>query len=169
MVYGMVVALDRPKPLMRLYTGENVLACTNLNVFRAEHLFTYPILSQYMEGFLKLQRLRATEHERIEEYNKIFTWLNSVDLDNDEVNKLLGKLLRVASSKGLGTSIIVSSAKYLSTHNSPYYYDVDNGTTLYNVYNSMTQGITDSSDIFSKSEKSLVATELIFNAYENNT
>ena len=80
-------------------------------------------------------------------------------MNNDDVNRTLGYLLRNAVDVRLGTSPVVNAAKLMDDRKSVYYFD--NETNLYNVYNAVTQSVTDTKDIFYRPDKTIGLSKLL--------
>lgn len=158
-VMGLLVALDTGKPTMKTYSGQEVMACLNLSIFNASDLHSQDFLKSHQSLFDAAKRFYDNESRQIEQYAAVNYKLINTYLTQEEVNRALGTLLRKANRTGLGTSPIVNAAKLLEDSKSVYYQQGD--MQLGNFYNSITQGITDGKDIFSKPEKSLAVAEML--------
>ena len=160
-VFGLLVAMDQQKPIIKAYSGTNVSSCLNLCVFRAENLFAQDLMADLTNMWNNVQRFYRENEEKIELHASMNKQLHETHLTNNQVNVRLGSMLRNAKHAGLGTSPIVNAAELLSNKTSTYYFKQEDGTTLYNLFNSVTQGITDSKDLMSKPTKTLATAQLL--------
>lgn len=160
-VMGMLVAMDQQKPLVKIYSGMNARACLNLSIFNANNVFAGDLMSNLSNVWNKAQQYFETEEDKFIKHNEVLKKLTETTLNIKQVDHLLGNLLRRASRTTLGTTPIVGAANLLNDRKSIYYFDPKGETTLNNFYNSVTQGITNSKDIFSKPNKTLIAADLL--------
>jgi hypothetical protein len=79
-------------------------------------------------------------------------------------DQLLGRLINTATRKSnpIPTSAIINAAKLLQDRNSKYYWNQKKSLPIAQVYQAVTQGITDSPEIFSKPEKTLAVSKAIY-------
>jgi len=159
--FGLLVAMDQQNPLVKVYTGMNVSACTNLCIFNAEHVFQQNLMESLDNTFNAVKMYANNEQQKIDDYRKTHERLVNTVMNQEQLNERLGYLLRMANTTKLGTSPIVGAAKLLSDRKSVYFTDKE--STLYNLYNAVTQGITDSADLFYKTDKTLGLTRLLLN------
>jgi hypothetical protein len=160
-VSGLLVALTPQKPMIKVYAGLNASACLNLCIFNARDQFAQGFLEGQGLVWHQMRAYRASEAERIENYAKVHDKLVTTYLNTEEINKELGRMLRLASTSGLGSSPIIGAAKYLDDRKSQYYIHSGEQCQLYNLYNAITQSITDSKDLYSKPQKTLAAGKLL--------
>lgn len=158
-VFGMLVAMDQQHPQIKVYSGMNVVACTNLCIFQAEHLFVQNLNNPLNSVWNQLSNYVAMEDSKLENYARVHEQLINTYYNNEQLNNKLGYLLRNADKVKLGTSPIVGAVKLLSSNKSPYY--VENSCSAYNLYNAITQCITDSKDILYKPDKTYGLTKLL--------
>jgi hypothetical protein len=158
-VFGLIVAMDTA-PVVKTYSGLNAKACMNLMIFNASHSYSQNLLQSLKPVYEITSDFLISEEAKFEEYQKIHEYLER-DIDNREVNEILGNLLRKSYTTKLGSTPITQSAKLLSDRTSRYYFDPKIGTTAENVFQSITQSITDSKEFLWKPEKTLVAYELV--------
>ena len=160
-VFGLLVAMDQQKALIKSYSGTNATACLNLSIFNAENLFAQDLMGDLTNLWNQVQRFYRDNEQKIELHSNINKQLVETALTNNQVNVRLGAMLRNAKHAGLGTSPVVNAAELLSNKTSTYYFKEENGTTLHNLFNSITQGITDSKDLLSKPTKTLATAQLL--------
>lgn len=163
---GFVLGLDTQKPILKVYTGARVYACTNLSVFNSDSLFQCDPI-QNLDDAYKMVKQYKTEAE--EEWRRqLETWKNLQETvySGSQVNTKMGKMLELVISdgkfKGIGSTAIVQAARNLYDKNSIYRISEDK-TTAWNVLNAITQSITDSNDFLGAPTKSYIATKLILN------
>lgn len=159
-VIGMVYSLDTQKPTIKIYSGENAWACTNLSIFGARYIHSVELLQgthsiyekalEYVEGMAEQLRRFKIMYERMNE--KIYR--------GDEINTIVGYLLREGmKNKNLGTTPILSAVKDLEEPKSKYAIR-DNTTSQWNMYNAITQYVTDKVDIADKANKTVMISNL---------
>lgn len=157
-VSGMIVALDVNKPIVKVYTGFNAKACLNLCIFNASDTYSQDVLQDFANMWEVANKYYNREQEKLNELTKAHEQLHNVHLRTPEVNELLGRLLRQGRTV-IGTNPIVNASRLLDDNKSMYHYKDE--TTLYNVYQSITQGITDSKEIIAKPDKTVAVAKLL--------
>ena len=152
---GVVYALDGMKPIIKTYTGTIVSACTNMTIFNAEHVFSDNLLSGSNRPLEYLQEYLTGMEKTLDNYRKIKQNLISQVYSKEDVQETLGALLEYSiKNKSLGTTAVVSGAKALYDNSSKYFFEKE--TTAWNVYNSITQYITEKSDIIDTPSKTIL-------------
>lgn len=142
---GLVYDLTRKSPTIKTYAGHNVRACVNLMVFDATNVFEGDLLSggevqaeEHIQSYLT--DLPASEDEFVTQVDR----LKSTRLGEDELNQLLGYMLReVHSSSTFGAATLNYAVKLMDDSNSRYALDGDGSTTAWNVLQALTQFVTD--------------------------
>lgn len=161
---GMVSAFDTGKPIIKVYSGARVISCTNLCISGADNLFSADILTNLESSYNILKEYKTNAEREWEESLKI--WKNmqetiySGSQISDKIGSMLEKVIKSSQFKSLGTSPISSAAKLLWGNESPYKVK-DGETTGWNIYNSITQAITNSKEIITAPNKTVIATKLI--------
>jgi len=161
-VQGIIVAMDNTMPIIKLYSGMNAKACTNLSIWGADYVYTQNLLTD-LKPVWKTARKYFEEATHKYMDSNIAHSILSLEIDNNQVNRLLGDMLRKAQFNKLGTGPIVQAAKRLSDKNSSYYFNPKESTTLENVYQSITQSLTNSNEIITIPEKTLLVYDMIRN------
>lgn len=164
-IIGLVYALDLQRPLIKVYTGQEVNVCTNLTIFNAEEVFTQDLLGNYKEIYDKAQHYFERKEKQLEEYIRIYNDLVNTNLTNNELNELMGKLLFKSHKTKLGTTPIVKASQLLKDPSSIYYVKdgKDFSCTKWNVYNSITQTLG-KSDILEKPSKVVSLSRILLEA-----
>lgn len=157
-VSGMIVALDVNKPIVKVYTGFDALACLNLSIFNASDTYSQDVLQDFANMWEVTNKYYNREQEKLNELTKVHEEMHKRYLRTPEVNELLGRLLRQGRTT-IGTNPIVNASRLLDDNKSIYHYQDE--TTLYNVYQSITQGITDSKEIIAKPDKTVAVAKLL--------
>lgn len=155
---GMLVALDVNKPVVKIYTGFEATACLNLCIFNASDTYSQDVLQDFANMWKITNKYHDREQEKLNELTKAHEEMNNTYLRTPEVNEMLGRLLR-SGRLSIGTSPIVNASRLLDDNKSIYHYQ--NETTLYNIYQSVTQGITDSKEIIGKPDKTVAVAKLL--------
>lgn len=159
--YGLLVAMDQQNPVAKVYSGTEVSACTNLCIFNAEHTFTQNLMESLDNTWNAVKGFVSGEEAKIEEYRDTHLRLVANTLTQEDLNQKLGQLLRVSGSSKLGTTPIVKAAKLVSDRTSTYYAEKE--SNLYNLYNAITQSITDSKDLLYRPDKTMALTQMLLN------
>lgn len=160
-VYGLLVGMDLGKPLIKAYSGLNASSCLNLSIYKNTNLISQDLLTNLDSLYERVSKFYTEEEEKFKIHSEILNKLKNTILNDKQVDRLLGSLLKQGKSSGLGTSIIVNAADLLTDKRSIYYHNPSEDTTFYNFYNAITQGITDSNDILTKPNKTLITANLL--------
>jgi len=162
-VVGMVYALDLQKPVIKCYSGFNVRSCINLSIFNTDNMFQQELLGDY-EKVISMARKYFLEKEKdVIDFKDRFTKLQQEFLTEPQLNELLGKMLRESRKTRLGTTPILGAARLLDDSSTNYYVRPDGKFTCnkFNVYNAVTQILTDSNDIIDRPNKTIALTKLL--------
>lgn len=165
-VMGIVYALDIQKPVIKVYTGMNVSVCMNLTIFHYSEMFQQEILSaNYREVYDKAKTYAGDKEKQILEYQTKVKKLKETNLDEESLNELIGRLLLNGSKSRLGTTPVVQAAKSLLDNSSPYYVWRNNefACNLWNVYNSVTDVLTNKVDFTDRSNKIIALSKIMLN------
>lgn len=165
-VMGMVYALDI-KPVIKIYTGQNATACTNLTVFNAENVFQQDLLGNYNEAYRKASEYYVNKRGEIEEFQKIYSELTNTEMDNDELNREIGRILRKAPFTKIGTNAIVQGVRRLDENESMYRVKAGEKCSKMNLYEAITQSFTNAfhkgQDILDRATKTVQLSKLFLN------
>jgi hypothetical protein len=156
-VVGFIYALNIQTPILKVYTGQSVKACMNLTIFQADHVFEQNLLGNFNEVYLRAGKFIQDKQKEIEEYSKIYKDLTETPLTPAQMHEALGSMLMKGANSKLGTTPVVGGAKLLGDPKSAYYTRTgeDFGCNKWNIYNAVTQCITDGADIVSKPTKTV--------------
>lgn len=163
-VVGFLYGLDTQRPIVKVYRGNRVFACTNLSVFNADSVSTYDILGNPDEAYQKTQQYLETLEENFAKQLELINALQSAQFSVPQIESKLGYMLKNvvtgnSAYKKLGVNPIIQGTKLLFG-NSPYSI-VEGKTNGWNLYNALTQVISDKSDLVDESQKSLIAYNLV--------
>lgn len=168
---GYIYALNVGKPFVKVFSGVNVRACTNLCVFNSSHRAKFDILTDGSGAFEKVKDYIKDVNANIENARKIIFDMKNTCLNFEEVKLCLGQLLvNFSQSKNIaGTNCIVNAGKLITNPLTDYYFE--NETTVWNLYNALTDGYRDSTHIIDHPEKVLALYEEIkkFKTFTNQT
>ena len=169
-VIGMVYGLDVRKPIVKLYSGAERSACTNLCVFSPNGLNIQEIEPETAIDYSPIQNLM----ERTETIGKTLRMLNNTTFETTDtnINECFGRWIRNAMhfdySNGYGkvkiaTSMVIDAYKDLFENEDSEYFTGEYDTTMFNVYNAFTQQITNDlkKDCFTRYEKTLLIGKIL--------
>ena len=164
-VVGMVYALDLQKPVIKIYSGYNVSSCINLTIFNADKMFQQEILGDYKRVFTKAEEFIQNKEAELIDFKETLTKLQTTFLTEIQLNQLIGKMVRESSKLRLGTTPVLQATKLLDDNGSNYYVRPDGKFTCnkFNVYNAVTQSITNSNDIVDRATKTIQVANLVLN------
>ncbi|KKN88738.1 hypothetical protein LCGC14_0246290 [marine sediment metagenome] len=162
-IIGMVYALDTVKPVVRVFTGQNVSVCMNLCIFGTSHLFSADLLGGGMDAaYKKVEEYVEGKEEEVKFYVDTIGELKSTEYDSKQVDEIVGALLREALTGKLGSSSIIAATRKLNNPSSRYSM-VDGHTTGWNIYNAVTEHISHKVDIFDRAVKTQILSSLMLN------
>jgi hypothetical protein len=158
---GYIYALNVGKPFVKVFSGVNVKACTNLCVFNSSHRAKFDILTDGSGAFEKVKDYIKDVNTDIENAKKIIFDMKNTFLNFEEVKLCLGQLLVNFSKTNniAGRNCILSAGKLITDPQSRYYFE--NETTAWNLYNALTDNYRDSTHIIDHPEKVLALYEEI--------
>lgn len=160
---GIVCGLDTQKPIVKVYGGHRVSACTNLTVFNAEQVFTQELTGNVKLCYEKIQQYFNTIENTNKEYQRITKILSERVLNEQMIHERIGQLIEFSiQNPRLGTTVILDGIKTMLDPKSVYHIK-NNITTDWNILNSITQFISEKSDILDESTKALLIGEFITN------
>lgn len=162
-VVGMVYALDIQKPIIKVYSGFNVEGCVNLCIFNAEYHHQVELLGDYQSVYIKAENYFSEKQKEVEEFSQTLRTLESEFLEQKELDFYIGLILRKAMKSRLGTTNILKAVKELYNPNSSYYV-FNEGTfkcSKFNLYNAITQQITDGNDIIDRARKTIEISKVL--------
>ena len=165
-VIGFLYALDIQHPLVKVFTGQNAHACTNLTIFNADNVYQMNLLGNLTFAYEKAEQYFNNKQREIEEFLKVREELVNTYYDSESLQKELGRLLMLTTSNknvGYPSSGISQAAKWLQDKNSIYHVKADEMCSKMNLYDSLTQSITNSNDVLYKPNKTLAVAKMLIN------
>lgn len=164
-VVGLVYALDMQKPVLKTYTGFNVNGCINLCIFNADQVYQQELLGQHQLVYETAGKYIKNKNDEVVDFKETLTKLKETFLNELELNRTLGMLLRGSIGTRLGSTVIIKATKAFDDSSSQYYVKPDGKflCSKFNIYNAVTQGITDSSDIVDRANKTIQLSKLLLN------
>ncbi len=164
-VIGLIYALDTQIPIAKVYTGQSVSTCLNLCIFGAEDIYETNMLNSIQEIYNRVEKFKSDKLEQVERYTKIYKDMTETHLTPAGMKEILGNLLIKGSQSKLGTSPVVAAAQSLIDPKSMYYVNegADFKCNQWNIYNAVTQSLTDSTDPVYRPNKTLELTNIIRN------
>lgn len=143
-VVGVVMALDKNK--LVAYGGTRVFACTNLTVAADELVKEFKTEDYDMIGS-KLGDYIQSSQETLAKYAAFQEGLNDRQLTKTELQGLFSDMFELSldPKTGIPTGIVTNGFSKMFKSGSIYQVDFERevGNNLWNVYNSLTQVITD--------------------------
>lgn len=163
-VIGMVYALDIQKPVIKVYTGRNAWACTNLCIFNANHVLSQDLLHGTENIYKKTTEYVDTVNQAIEEFREIYgNMRETMYVGQDEIDRVFGTLVRNGmNNKLVGINPITSAIRLVMDPKSVYGIKGDS-TSQWNMYSAITQYLTDKADIVDKPTKTILIRSLFDN------
>lgn len=149
-VVGMVYALDVQKPVVKVYSGKNVYACTNLCIFNADNLYRQE-LTGGRTVYKKAKEYTDTMEADVQEFIEICEKLKNNHYAGDELNKKIGELLKDSFRYKMSSYVTRGVQLMLD---SKTMYALDNGSTSeWNFYNAITEIIKSDKNISDRADK----------------
>lgn len=167
-VIGLVYGIDVRKPVVKIYRGYLNRACTNLTVFNPMWMHVQELIPGEPINYTPIKPLM----EHTNDFAVVLNNMKNTYLDRNERKRYLGEWvdysLRETQDYGFGkVKIAVSTPidaykQLFIEQDSDYYIPEGYDPTLFDVYNSFTQIITDDSkDIMNKFEKTMIVNKLL--------
>ena len=141
-VIGMVYALDLQKPQIKVYTGQNASACTNLTIFNAEHVFNQDVLGNYTEVYRKVGEYKEKKEAEVAEFTEIYNDLTNTAFTEPQLNEEIGRILRKAPFNRIGVHPIIQGVSRLDKKGSDYYVEPGSPVSKMHLYEAITQSFT---------------------------
>lgn len=167
-VIGMLYGLDVKKPHVSFYKGMINSACTNLTVFNPNWKINQDIIEEEPINYSTVKQLLELTNDSNIMINKLKKTMISRENQILNLGKWCDNTLRFSINNGYGkvklaisTPIEAYKQLFIDT-DSPYYYPEGLDVSLFDVYNSFTQVITDDSkDILQKFNKTLLVGNIL--------
>lgn len=162
---GLLYALDIQNPALKLYQGSMATACTNLSIFRATDIVQKNLLGDFSSIPELANRFVNETNKTIEFYHDVHDKMNNMRIKStDKYFEVLGWLLNDATSKSnpIPTSTIINAAKLLQDRHSKYYWDTKTDLPVWQIYQAITQGITDSPELYGVPDKTFAIGKSIY-------
>lgn len=160
---GMVLNLSTQKPLIRVYTGSKVFACSNQCISGADSIFSAEIITNLDSAYNMVEEYKKNAEKEWLEQLELWKIMQETVWSGSQVQSKLGFMLEQSIKNGkfkaFGTSAITSAAKLL--YGKSDYQIKGAETTAWNVYNSITAAIGEQHDFISAPVKSALASQLI--------
>lgn len=161
-VIGLIVALDSAKPVMKVYSGKNVIACLNLTIFNANNVFAQEMTGNVTSLYGKVGEYTDKVIQDNDDYIATVRKLKSEIYSGSTRLEMMGRLMdRSMENPKLGHTVIVQGYKELK-NNKSVYYAKGGETTAWNWYNSITEYIKNA-DILDRSSKTVALSEIFLN------
>jgi hypothetical protein len=158
---GVAFAFDLGAPQVQVYHGSVVSACTNLTIFATGGVVTL----NYLQHASRVAGALDIAAEAIDDDFKALVAkaqeLKATTYDAGDVRKKIGEMVLKSQQKGtqFDPSLVMNAAGLLVQPTSRYALAPDGSTSAWNLYNALTQGITDRSYPHVRAPKTLAASE----------
>jgi hypothetical protein len=155
---GFIYSYDYAKPFIKVFSGVNVKACTNLCVFNALHIEKFDFYTQGYEAAINKAIYYFNNVEKdILQSCKIIEAMKKTIFSPSEVDEFFGRILRNFSSiKNIaGVTSITNGMELLTNKKSRYFVAPNKNTNCWNIYNALTDGYRDKTHIIDQPEKVL--------------
>jgi hypothetical protein len=140
-----VYNLSTKIPTFKVAAGKTLTTCLNMCVWADTDVY---VTDDVTKIGTRINKYLADLADKQEEYDKFRTKLEETILNTDKLQTTIGKIIYNSSDSVLKSAVINASSD-LQNSKSPYYI-AEADTTLWNVYNSITQQFSD------KFEKSFI-------------
>lgn len=152
---GLIIALDKGKPIAKIYSGTQVKACLNMCIFGAEQIHRFDINTtgfSYRDVFKN--EFKGIE-EKVKKAKVIIKNLKSIHLTTEKIHTLNGAILHniIKNNGVVGTNPILNGIKLQSDRNSKY--NSKEGLNAWLYYNSLTEYLNEKIHILDIPEKAL--------------
>ena len=170
-VIGMVYGLDVRKPVVKFFHAKERCVCTNMAVFNPSLLACQDLESETAIDFKPLDRIIEQTDDTTEKLKKLIN--TEFECSEYNINESLGKWIRNCINYSydnhygkvkIACSTPIDAYKLLfEKEDSDYYYEGNQQISMYDVYNSFTQILTDSrkKDSFNVFEKTLLISDIL--------
>ncbi|MGV8961935.1 MAG: hypothetical protein ACOH2V_00960 [Candidatus Saccharimonadaceae bacterium] len=167
-VIGFLYGLDVKKPIVKIYRGYLNQACTNLTVFNPQWLEVQELVPGDPINYGSIQSLLERPNDFGIMLEKLKNTIISRELRTQYLGGWVDYALRESQDYGFGkvkiaVSTPVDAYKQLFINSdSDYFIPEGIDPTLYDIYNSFTQIVTDDKkDIMNKFEKTMIINNLL--------
>lgn len=138
---GMICALDNQKPVMKVFTGKDVVACMNLTIFNADHLFSQDLTANIGSIYNKADDYAIKVGDELADFNKKVELLKAMTFKGDSLHEIIGKLVEYSLRQPkLGQTPILVGTKELYETKSKYALK-EGATSGWNYFNAVTEAI----------------------------
>ncbi|MCL6099783.1 MAG: hypothetical protein M1391_14550, partial [Bacteroidetes bacterium] len=122
-VLGMIFALDLQNPVIKVYTGQNAHACTNLTIFQADHVSEHSLMNNYSDIYQKVESYVQNKELEIAKFLEIRKKLINEFYNEEQLKNELGRLLLATTKKNskIGYGAIAGASKLIQEPDSIYY------------------------------------------------
>lgn len=159
-VIGLVYGLDTQKPVMKVYAGRDAWACTNLAIFRADHVHQVELVQGTATIYEKAARFAELVPEHIQQFVQKVKAMKDRQYEGPEIDRVIGRLLRESlNNKFVGTTPVLAAVQSMEDAKSVYAIR-ENKTTQWNMYSAVTQYVTDKVDIVDKPTKTVLISNI---------
>ena len=170
-VIGMVYGLDVRKPVVKFFHARERCVCTNMAVFSPSLLACQDLESETAIDFKPLDRIIEQTDDTAAQLKKLLEM--EFECSEYNINESLGKWIRNCINYSydnhygkvkIACSTPIDAYKLLfEKEDSDYYYEGNQQISMYDVYNSFTQILTDSrkKDSFNVFEKTLLISDIL--------
>ena len=166
-VIGFLYGLDVKRPVVKIYRGYLNRACTNLCVFNPDWINIQEIIPGEFLNYAPIDELLRSTNDFSVKLKK----LKNTTVDRSEKITLLGSwvdsTLRYHQNYGFGkvkiskTIPVDAYSQVFIDTSSPYYVPENTDPTLFDIYNSFSQLITNEKDILNKFEKTTLINKIL--------
>ena len=138
---GLVYTLSSLKPEMRLYRGKRVDFCSNGAIFGANNIKTVQLTGSYQDVYKETEGYIEESMNDVLKYKRVAEYLWDVNLNKNQIYELAGELLFFAKkNKEFGINPVSDAVNSLMDSTSLYGIR-DDKTSMWNVYNAVTESL----------------------------
>lgn len=167
-VIGFLYGIDVRKPVVKIYRGYLNRACTNLTVFNPQWMDVQEMIPGDPINYKSINQLLEQTSDFTVQLNKLKETYISRELRKQYLGEWVDYSLRESQDYGFGkVKIAVSTPidaykQLFIEQDSPYFIPEGIDPSMFDIYNSFTQIITDDKkDILNKFEKTIIVNKLL--------
>jgi len=156
---GMVYALDTQKPIVKAFAGQNVSLCMNLCIFGADDYIQQDLLAGLDRIYAEVTKMSERAEKTLGEFMAVYEQMNDRMLTVPEIEETFGRLIRLSKPNKFNTGLIINAANMVFNESSRYAISGDT-MSQWQLYNAVTDGITNKVDIFDQPTKTVILNKI---------
>ena len=158
---GLIIALDKGKPIAKIYSGVQVVACLNMCIFNADQKIRFDLDSDQNSYHNVFKSEFKKVAHRAKRAKLIIDTLKSIHLSHEKILLLNGAILEKVFKENLivGSNPIINGIKLQSKNG--HLYNATDGLNAWLYYNSLTEYLNEKVHILDIPEKALAVFDCV--------